>query len=325
MNPLLVFAFFGVSTITLGTVVLVMRPSSDQKAVDKRLSAIQAKQGEFAPVNERLDQFLKPKAEGQFGWLEEVFEGSQFARNIQIMIVQADRATTMGAVLMSCMIAGVIAALAVYLFTGMIYAVVPGAIAGGYIPLLMLKIRRNRRLNAFNRSLADNIDMMARSLRAGHSLVAAISIVAEQAPEPAKSEFGEVFKKQNFGLPMREALMQMLDRVPSQDLRVLVTGILVQKDTGGNLAEILDRIVVVIRERVRIKGEIKTHTAQGRLTGWILCLLPVVMLLLINVINPGYSSVLFHDPSGQKILGVGLILLCLGGLTIRQIINGIEV
>jgi len=241
------------------------------------------------------------------------------------MIVQADRATTVGGVLMSCVMVAIASFFATFLFTGMVLAALPAGLVGGYAPLLVLKFKRNRRLNAFNRILADNIDMMARSLRAGHSLVAAISIVAEQAAEPAKSEFGEVFKKQNFGLPMREALMQMLDRVPSQDLRVLVTGILVQRDTGGNLAEILDRIVVVIRERVRIKGEIKTHTAQGRLTGWILCALPVVMLLLINMVNPGYSSVLFHDPVGQKILGVGVVLLCFGGIVIRQIINGIEV
>ncbi len=119
--------------------------------------------------------------------------------------------------------------------------------------------------------------------------------------------------------------MQMLDRVPSQDLRVLVTGILVQKDTGGNLAEILDRILFVIRERMRIQGEIRTHTAQGRLTGWILCALPIVMLVLINIINPGYSSVLFNDPMGRKLLYAGVVLLGVGGLIIRKIVNGIEV
>jgi tight adherence protein B len=150
-------------------------------------------------------------------------------------------------------------------------------------------------------------------------------MIAEQAVEPAKSEFAEVFRKQNYGLPLRDALMELLDRVPSQDLRVFVTGILVQKDTGGNLAEILDRIIHVIRERLRIQGEIRTHTAQGRLTGWILCALPIVMLVLINVINPGYSKVLLDDPLGRKLLYVGVGLLCLGGFLINQIINGIEV
>jgi tight adherence protein B len=117
----------------------------------------------------------------------------------------------------------------------------------------------------------------------------------------------------------------MLDHVPSQDLRVLVTGILVQKETGGNLAEILDRTANVIRERLRIQGEIRTHTAQGRMTGWILCTLPIVMLLVINIVNPGYSKVLLDTPTGHKLIYLGLALLGTGGLIIRQIINGIEV
>ena len=151
---------------------------------------------------------------------------------------------------------------------------------------------------------------------------AAIAIVAEQAAEPARTEFDEVYKKQNYGLPFREALLQLLERVPSQDLRVLVTGILVQKDTGGNLAEILDRILFVIKERMRIQGEIRIHTAQGRMTGWILCALPIVMLVVINLVNPGYSNVLFTNPLGKEILYIGIGLLVTGGLVIRQIING---
>jgi len=120
-------------------------------------------------------------------------------------------------------------------------------------------------------------------------------------------------------------MTQMLDRVPSQDLRVVVTGILVQKDTGGNLAEILDRTGNVIRERMRIQGEIKTHTAQGRMTGYILCSLPIVMLVIINLVNPGYSNILLQTPTGHKVIYTGLGLLITGGLIIRAIINGIEV
>ena len=153
----------------------------------------------------------------------------------------------------------------------------------------------------------------------------AIEMLSKNAQEPAASEFGEVFKQQNLGLPMRDALLQLLDRVPSQDLRVLVTAILVQKDTGGNLAEILDRTVFVIRERLRIQGEIRVQTAQGRLTGWILTALPVVMLILINTLNPGYSSVLLHDPIGRKMIYLSVGMLATGGLLIRHIVNGIEV
>lgn len=156
-------------------------------------------------------------------------------------------------------------------------------------------------------------------------MTASINIIAEQSVEPVRSEFNEVFKQQNFGLPIRDAMQQMLDRVPSQDLRVVVTGILVQKETGGNLAEILDRTSHTIRERLKLHGEIKTHTAQGRMTGWILCMLPVVMLVIINMINPGYSKVLVDTTIGRMLTYLGIFLLTTGGLIIRQIINGIEV
>jgi tight adherence protein B len=167
--------------------------------------------------------------------------------------------------------------------------------------------------------------MMSRALRAGHSMTASINVIAEQSQEPVRSEFSEVFKQQNFGLPLRDAMQQMMDRVPSQDLRVMVTGILVQKETGGNLAEILDRTATTIRERLKIQGEIRTHTAQGRMTGYILCALPLVMLVVINFLNPGYSKVLVETSTGRMLSYAGVGLLIAGGLIIRAIINGIEV
>jgi tight adherence protein B len=213
----------------------------------------------------------------------------------------------------------------VYFATSMLLIALAAAAVASYLPIVILRFQRYRRIMAFNAVLPDCIETCARSLRAGHSIVAAIDIVTELSVEPAKTEFGEVFKKQNYGLSLREALIQMLERVPSPDLQVMVTGILVQKDTGGNLAEILDRTAAVIRDRIRIQGEIRTHTAQGRLTGWILFLLPIVMMLAINLVNPGYSHVLFHDPFGRKLLYSGLGLLAIGGLVIRHIVNGIEV
>jgi tight adherence protein B len=195
----------------------------------------------------------------------------------------------------------------------------------GYIPFGLISFKRARRIAAFNAALPDAIDMMGRAMRAGHSMVASINTVSEQSAEPVKSEFCEVFKQQTFGLPLRDALNQMLDRVPSQDLKVLVTGILVQKETGGNLAEILDRTASVIRERLRIQGEIRTHTAQGRMTGWILCSLPVVMLIMINFVNPGYSNVLLNTQIGHALIATGVVLLITGAMIIRHIINGIEV
>jgi tight adherence protein B len=321
---MVVVAFLFSMLLTFGIVVLLIRPTADQKAVARRLESLKAPEA-GVPSAQDLELYLKTMRKGQFAWLEDVFAGTGLPRAVQLLILQSDSTATVGAVLVKSLVFGTIGFAGVWLFAPrLLFAVPVGAIAG-YAPILTLSIKRNRRIAAFNKALPDCIDIVARSLRAGHSLVAAIAIIAEQAVEPARMEFGEVYKKQNYGLPLRDALLQLLDRVPSQDLRVLVTGILVQKDTGGNLADILDRIHFVIKERMRIQGEIRIHTAQGRMTGWILCALPIVMLGLINIVNPGYSKVLFTDPLGQKMLYAGVGLLCVGGFIIRRIVNGIEV
>ncbi len=162
---------------------------------------------------------------------------------------------------------------------------------------------------------------MTRALRAGHSISAAIEIVAEEGTEPLRSEFRQVYKQQNFGLPNREALLQLARRVPSPDLRFVVTAMLVQKETGGNLVDILDRAAFVLRDRLRIQGEVGIYTAQGRLTGWILTLLPFVMFVLINCANPGYTSVLLKDPMGRKLTYIGICMIGIGGVIIRKIVN----
>ena len=302
----------------------MLRPSPEQQALDKRMSGIK-ETGVDGTTREEVKQILKVQREGKFGWLEDLMDSSGLYRSIELLVLQADSKISVGGIVVASVAIGIFAGFVVFVFSTMLYLSLGVAVAAGMLPMFFLKMRRNRRVNKFNAALADSIDMMARSLRAGHSMIAAINIIAEQAVQPAAYEFGEVYKKQNYGLPLRDSLMQMLDRVPSQDLRVFVTGILVQKDTGGNLAEILDRIVFVIRERIRIQGEIRTHTAQGRLTGWILTALPVVLLLIINIVDPGYSGVLFNDPVGRDIMYVGIVLLLIGGLIIRSIINGIEI
>ena len=317
--------FFLMCLLIFAIAAVLIRPSKDQKAFSKRIESVKAPEGTFNPEDESLQKYLKTLQRGNFGFLEDLIDETSTQRNLQLLILQAHRTTSVGDVLMSCVACLIVALFAVYIATSVSWIAGVAAVAAAFLPILLLKFQRARRIAKFNAALPDCIDLMARSLRAGHAMMAALTIVAGEAQEPAKTEFNEVCKKQNYGLPMRDALMQMLDRVPSQDLRVLVTGMLVQKDTGGNLAEILDRILYVVRERMRIQGEIRTHTAQGRLTGWILCALPIIMLFLINMINPGYSSVLFDDPLGRKMLYAGIVMLVLGGLTIRQIIKGIEV
>jgi tight adherence protein B len=321
----LFIAFAAILSITFGIMALLMSSSRNQRVVAKRVLSILATGPQYSSDDAPLQQLLKLEQINRFAWLNALIQKYHVSRMLKTRITQANVKTTPATLLVTSFGLALVGFVGVSLFVDVIALEVAVAALLGYLPVGLLSFKRSRRINAFNKALPDAIDMMGRALRAGHSMAASINIVAEQSLEPVRSEFGEVFKQQNFGLPLRDAMTQMLDRVPSQDLRVLVTGMLVQKETGGNLAEILDRIANTIRERLRIHGEIKTHTAQGRMTGWILCALPIVMLVAINMINPGYSNMLTNTPIGKMLSYLGIGLLITGGVIIRQIINGIEV
>jgi tight adherence protein B len=253
--------------------------------------------------------------------LGDMLERYSMGSKLKVLLLHADSSMSLGGMVLASAGAALGCGLLGFLFTHTIMVAGAATVAGAVLPYVLLRMKRARRLKAFNTALPDAIDLMARSLRAGHSMNSSIEMIAEQAPEPLASEFVQVYKQQRLGLQFREALLQMGTRIPSKDLQFLITAILVQKETGGDLTEILDRTTHVIRDRIRIEGEVRTHTAQGRLTGWILGLLPVVMLVLINIVSPGYSTILFHDPTGQKLLYAGGVLIILGGLIIRKIVD----
>jgi tight adherence protein B len=321
----LVLGFVSILSATFALVLVVTRRSPFQQSIDRRMSSIQSLAVNQFGTGPNAEQLLKTPITGRFSRLEEMVKRYQFSQRLQTHIMQANSSTTVTILFLRSLALSVAGYGTAWLFTRFVVLDIAMAIALGSLPYGILNFTRSRRINAFNAVLAESIDMLARALRAGYSMVGAIEMLSENAPHPAAAEFREIFKQQNLGLPLRDALLQLLDRVPSLDLRVLVTAILVQKDTGGNLAEILDRTVCVIRERLRIQGEIRVHTAQGRLTGWILSALPIVMLVLINVLNPGYSSILLHDPYGQKLLYLCAAMLMIGAFVIRWIVNGIEV
>jgi tight adherence protein B len=322
---LIFFGFFAIMASTFGAVMVMTRQSAEEKTVAHRMTLIHRdalKQGGSAPGTEQL---FKTVRKSKFTWLDELLEQSRFAQAVEIRILQANSTTTVANLLLTSV--GLFAAgyVVAWVFSSMILVSLVAGVALCAIPHMILSLKRARRVRAFNAVLAEAIDMLARALRAGHSVASAMEMLAENAQEPLASEFAELFRQLNLGLPLRDALLQLLERVPSPDLRVLVTAILVQKETGGNLVEILDRTVFVIRERLRIQGEIQVQTAQGRLTGWILSALPVVMMVLLNLVNPGYSAILFQDPLGRKLLYTCAGLLLVGAFIIRRLVNGIEV
>ncbi|HEY0785122.1 MAG TPA: type II secretion system F family protein, partial [Acidobacteriaceae bacterium] len=253
--------------------------------------------------------------------LGEFVAGYGFSKKLDRLIAHAGSESTVGGVLLTALALAVGAFLAARVFFPLVPVEIAALLLGAFLPVGLLKFKRSRRLKKFSVAMPDAIDLMARSLRAGHSIGAAIEMVGEQSVEPLAGEFARVFQQQRFGLRFRDALIEMSDRVPLPDLHFLVTAILVQRETGGDLTEILDRTTHVIRERVRIEGEVKVYTAQGRLTGWILSLLPVILLLLINIISPGYSALLFHDPTGEKLLYVGGGFILFGAFLISRIVD----
>jgi tight adherence protein B len=319
-----VLLFLLILLATFGLVVAMTRPSPQEKLVEQRMASIHQARNTGSATPE-TGQLFKAKSRGRFGWMDEILEPYAFVQGMQKRILQAGSSTSVSTLIVSSLGLFLGGYFTVWLFAPMILIDMAAGVGLGLLPYGILSFKRTRRISAFNAALAESIDMLARALRAGHSVVGGMEMLAANSQEPAATEFGEIFKQQNLGLPMRDALMQLLDRVPSADLRVLVTAILVQRDTGGNLAEILDRTVFVIRERLRIQGEIQVQTAQGRLTGWILSSLPVVMLVLLNLVNPGYSQILLTDPFGRKLVYFSIGMLAVGSLIIRRIVNGIEV
>jgi tight adherence protein B len=322
---LIMLGFFSILVASFATILALTRRSPQEQIVAQRMALIHISTRKLEGSATEIAQLFKVTKIGHFGWLDEILAPYAFPQKLQLRILQANSSTTPATLILTSMGLSVAGYFVVWLFTSMILLDIGGGAALSLLPYGILALKRSRRVSAFNAVLAEAIDMLARALRAGHSVVSAMEMLSQNAQEPLASEFAEIFRQVNLGLPMRDALLLLLGRVPSSDLRVLVTAILVQKDTGGNLAEILDRTVFVIRERLRIQGEIQVQTAQGRLTGWILSSLPVVMMILLNLLNPGYSSILFNDPLGRKLMYISGGMLVAGTLIIRRMVNGIEV
>jgi tight adherence protein B len=208
--------------------------------------------------------------------------------------------------------------LGLYLFRDPLSGVL-GAFLGYMLPRFYVGRRIGGRLGAFNKQLPDTITLLSNSLRAGSSFLQSIELVSRETPPPMGEEMGRVVREVNLGLSMEEGLKNMVRRIKSEDLDLMVTAISIQQQVGGNLAEILDTIAFTIRERVRIKGEVSTLTAQGRMSGYLVAFLPIAIAAMINMIQPAFMAPLFNQTIGQIMLGVGITMMTIGFFAIRKI------
>jgi tight adherence protein B len=244
-----------------------------------------------------------------------------WSNQLQDFVNQAGLKTKAAKILL---LSGVIG-LSAYLIAGQLYReFLMQALLGltfAAIPFLVISWMRHRRLLEFEEHFPESLDLLGRAVRAGHAFTTGMEMVSNESPEPIAGEFRTTFEEQNFGLPLRDALIHLTERVPLVDVRFFVTALLVQKETGGNLAEILDELARVIRDRFRIYREVQVRTAQGRLTATILIALPVVILVVMDVLNPRYAHVLFDDPLGRTILGIAAAMQIVGSLVIWRIVQ----
>lgn len=244
-----------------------------------------------------------------------------WSSKLQDFLAQAGMRTKPAKILLLSAVLGLGSYLVAGFFFHKPYFSLPLGFVVATIPLLVVVMKRRRRLHKFEERFPEALDLLGRAVRAGHAFTTGLEMIAKECGEPLAGEFRTAFEEQNFGLPLRDALLNLSERVPRIDVRFFVTALLIQKETGGNLAEILDGLSRVIRDRFRIYREVQVRTAQGRLTAAILIALPIFMAITISIINPNYMKVLFEDPKGPLILGIAAGLQAIGSMILWKIIH----
>lgn len=254
-------------------------------------------------------------------WMNRWLLKIELAPRLRTLLSQADLKWTVGGVFLMCAVCFAVPAYIVHLRTRNILAAVGIGLVLGLAPFAYVLMKRAQRFKKFEEGLPEALDLMVSSLRVGQSLHAALGLVARECPQPVGGEFRACFEEQNYGLELRGAMRNLTARVPLQDLRMVATGILIQKESGGNLAEVLEKIASVIRERFRIKRQIRVHTAQGRLTGWVLTCLPIGLGVVLFIMDPAMMSVLWMRPIGVKLLWAAAAMMVTGTIVIQKIIR----
>ena len=320
MLIIIILVFLGV----FGVVVLIAAAggsgaTEQTRAMMTRLeSAIAVGKPEMADL---IVDVRKNEVMSSIPWLDRYLSKIELAPRIGRFLYQANVKWTVGALSLFCGICFIVPAYLVYLRTGAMAAAIGVGLVTGMGPIYFVYQKRKRRMNKFEEGIPEALELIVSALRVGHSLNAAMGLVSRECPDPVGGEFRLTFDEMNYGLELKSALDNLVTRVPIQDIKIVSTAILIQRESGGNLAEVLEKTSQVIRERFRLKREVATRTAQGRLTGWILTLLPMVLGVLLYMINPELMSMLWKKDLGVKLLYAAGAMIIVGGLIINKIVN----
>jgi tight adherence protein B len=320
MLLLLVLVFIGVFVVL--TLLLVASRTGASQQTKQTLAVLESALAvEHSQSSDPIVDIRKIELLSKVPWINRWLLRFEVAPRLRTLLFQANVKSTAGGLILMSVVCFSFPAYLIYLRTGtVIFAAAIGLLTAG-APIFYVLHKRRQRFNKFEQELPEALDLIVSALRAGHSLVAALGLVAHEAPDPIGVEFRVCFEEQNYGLELRTAMNNLLIRVPLQDLRIVVTAILIQKESGGNLAEVLDKTAYVIRERYRLKRQVRVHTAQGRLTGWILSFLPLVLGVALYLISPDTISILWKRAIGIKLLYAASAMTIVGALIIRKIVN----
>jgi len=310
-----VFALF----LVLGSYLLATHGTDKKRArLQKRLSEALLHSANTEDVDVVL---ARNEIMSEIPWVNRTLINIQAALQLKRMLDQADLHITPSRLLMFSFMAGMLGALAASVLTVFIPIMILAGLACAAIPLVHVWWKRKRRFDAFLYHLPDSLDLISRALSAGHAFSEALHMVSMEMPEPIATEFRKAYEEQNLGLSIKLALENLTQRIPLLDLKLCVTAILIQRETGGNLAEILEKVAYTIRERFRIMGDLKTLTTSSRMSAWLLCALPIFVALAVTVMNPDYMSVLWTNPRGHYLIAAAMTMQITGMLIVRKILK----
>lgn len=319
-SPLVIALAVFACVVTVIAIVAMTLFGKSSTELEDRLDMLTAKgsaAGKKNAINENIS-LLAQSLEDRPSFAETLFA---YFGDLRKLLEQAGvRFSSSHFFLMSVGMAVVGAAICVY-YRSPFWVVPIAALSLGLLPFLFVIFKRKRRMAKFGSQLPEALELISRALRAGHSLAAGFNLVGDEMAEPIRIEFARCYEEQNLGIPLEEAIMGMTERVPNLDLKFFATAVIMQRQTGGDLAEILDKIGHLIRERFKIWGQIQALTGEGRLSGIVLLALPPVLFLVMYKLNTEYVMVLFRDELGKKMLAFAVVMQLIGALVIRKIIN----
>jgi tight adherence protein B len=322
MSPLIVgllaFAAIGLTVVSLALLFEGVRQLGAQRRIQKELKKLSDPRTERAAGAASL---LRDVANSGPRWLEPVMLRLPHRHDLIHFLTQADVKWSVATYLL--LTVGLAAAIGLAMLVSVGGWIPPlfGAVIGALLPYLHASRARKARFAKFEENFPEAIDLLGRAIRAGHAFSTGLRVVAEESPEPVASEFRQVYEEQKFGLPLSESLLALADRMTVLDVRIFVTAVLIQIESGGNLAEILDNLSHIIRDRFRFRRQLRTHTAHGKMTGWVLSSAPFVAGIGMFVMNPEYMRVLFDEPMGRLMLVGAAGLQLIGFVAVRRIMD----